>query len=106
MNLSELKRLLAVAAMAGALPAAAAMPECMQEAQQLQMALAQHPPIDPHVMNDVLSLQHEGLGLCQQGAGAKGRGKLQEALQKATPPGLAALPPTGAPAGKTPGGRP
>lgn len=84
----------ALACVAMALPASAAMPECMEEAHQLQQALVQHPPIDPRVMNDVLALRHEGLGLCQQGAGAKGRGKLQQALTLATPPGLggAALP--------------
>lgn len=72
-----------------ALPCAAAMPECINEAHQLQMALIQHPPVDPRVMNDVLTLRHKALGLCQRGAGAEGRGLLQHALSLATPPGLA-----------------
>lgn len=71
-----------------ALPCAAAMPECINEAHQLQMALVQHPPIDPRVMNDVLTLRHKGLALCQRGAGAEGRGLLQQALSLATPSGL------------------
>lgn len=86
------------------LPCAAAMPECMDEAHQLQMALVRHPPIDPRVMNDVLKLQHDGLGLCQRGAGAQGRGKLQQALALATPPGLPAAGLPGAPS-SLPAGR-
>lgn len=74
-------------------PALADPPPCLEEDRQLQEALTRHPPMDPRVMHDVLSLRHQGLQECHGKGAAKGRAKLQEALARATPPGLERTPP-------------
>ncbi len=60
-------------------------PPCITEQQQLQQSLLQHQPIDPAVMNLVLSLQHDGMSLCRTGNVADGAAKLNEALKKKRP---------------------